>query len=558
MTTVPTTAPSGAEPDRSDAPQTWVAPGPGYWERDTAHQERPFSRLFFETVGPTLERGTAEAFASMGLPLAQLHVADLDGWFYATMLAVPDDELVTRVDVAERALATRAWRAVADEWHATERSDFVARNRALQAVDPSALDDAALAAHVHDALDLLADAGTRHFLQAVAHWVGVGLLVDEAGAIAGWTPADTIAALAGSSPSSAAPAAALHDIAVAIAAVPAAGALLDAGGDAGTTLEALRASSPQVRRTIDAYMDEYGWQVFTGFDLTHQAMVELPSLFLSTLRSVAPVPQRSSDRLAALIAAAPADDRARVATVVDDAVVLYGLRDDDSGLTIHRPLGLARRALLEGGRRATAAGRLHDADHILDARRGDLDALITGSGRAPSADELRTVGARRRSPYVVPPVGLGEPEPPPDGDLPPAMGTILGALLVAMSLEVFDPGDPIGADGALRGCAASPGVHEGRARIVRGEGDFERIEAGDVLVAAMTTPAYNVVLPLLGAVVTDTGGLLCHAAIVAREFEIPAVVGVPTATSAIADGDLVRVDGDAGTISVLRTASAGS
>jgi pyruvate,water dikinase len=131
------------------------------------------------------------------------------------------------------------------------------------------------------------------------------------------------------------------------------------------------------------------------------------------------------------------------------------------------------------------------------------------------------------------------------------MGTILGALLTAMSLEISDPDEPTGNDRELRGCAASPGVYEGPARIVNGEGDFEHIEAGDILVATMTTPAYNVVLPLLGAVVTDTGGMLCHAAIVAREFAIPAVVGVPTATTAIADGALIRVNGQAGTITIL-------
>jgi pyruvate,water dikinase len=80
---------------------------------------------------------------------------------------------------------------------------------------------------------------------------------------------------------------------------------------------------------------------------------------------------------------------------------------------------------------------------------------------------------------------------------------------------------------------------------------FELIEAGDILIATMTTPAYNVVVPLIGAVVTDTGGMLCHAAIVAREFAIPAVVGVGTATTDIPDGANIRVDGNEGTITLL-------
>jgi phosphohistidine swiveling domain-containing protein len=90
-----------------------------------------------------------------------------------------------------------------------------------------------------------------------------------------------------------------------------------------------------------------------------------------------------------------------------------------------------------------------------------------------------------------------------------------------MSQEVADPQGSTGDQHELRGCGASPGVYEGRARVVNGDGGFEHIEAGDILIATMTTPAYNVVVPLLGAVVTDTGGMLCHAAIVAREFAIP-------------------------------------
>ena len=86
---------------------------------------------------------------------------------------------------------------------------------------------------------------------------------------------------------------------------------------------------------------------------------------------------------------------------------------------------------------------------------------------------------------------------------------------------------------------------------MRGSADFEKIEAGDVLVTHTTSPAYNVLLPLLGAVVTDRGGVLCHAAIVAREFGIPAVVGTGDATSRIADGARIVVDGERGTVEML-------
>jgi pyruvate,water dikinase len=73
---------------------------------------------------------------------------------------------------------------------------------------------------------------------------------------------------------------------------------------------------------------------------------------------------------------------------------------------------------------------------------------------------------------------------------------------------------------------------------------------GDVLVARTTSPAYNVILPSVGAVVTDRGGTLCHAAIIAREFSVPAVVGLPQATLRIPDGARVLVDGNRGLVAI--------
>ena len=84
-----------------------------------------------------------------------------------------------------------------------------------------------------------------------------------------------------------------------------------------------------------------------------------------------------------------------------------------------------------------------------------------------------------------------------------------------------------------------------------GPSDFDRLRSGDVLVTATTTEAFNIVLPLLGAIVTDAGGLLSHAAIVSREYGIPGVVGCRDATSRIADGTRVEVNGSTGEVRVL-------
>jgi pyruvate,water dikinase len=104
----------------------------------------------------------------------------------------------------------------------------------------------------------------------------------------------------------------------------------------------------------------------------------------------------------------------------------------------------------------------------------------------------------------------------------------------------------------LRGLAASGGVYEGVARRIAGPEQFDRLQQGDVLITESTSEAFNILLPLLGAIVTDAGGLLSHSAIVAREYGIPGVVGTRNATELIPDGAHVRVDGDAGEVRVYR------
>ena len=108
---------------------------------------------------------------------------------------------------------------------------------------------------------------------------------------------------------------------------------------------------------------------------------------------------------------------------------------------------------------------------------------------------------------------------------------------------------------ALRGMGIGSKPYEGRARLVIGAGDgLDTFEAGDVLVAPMTSPSYNVLLAMAGAVVTEEGDALSHAAIMARELALPAVIGAPGATAEIHDGDHVRVDPASGTVRVLKRA----
>ena len=123
------------------------------------------------------------------------------------------------------------------------------------------------------------------------------------------------------------------------------------------------------------------------------------------------------------------------------------------------------------------------------------------------------------------------------------------AIMIAIG-ALFGSSEAEHEEELLRGLAASGGTYEGTARRIAGPEEFDRIVQGDVLVTESTTEAFNILLPLLGAIVTDSGGLLSHSAIVAREYGIPGVVGTREATDRIADGTTVRVDGDAGEVMI--------
>jgi pyruvate,water dikinase len=100
----------------------------------------------------------------------------------------------------------------------------------------------------------------------------------------------------------------------------------------------------------------------------------------------------------------------------------------------------------------------------------------------------------------------------------------------------------------LKGTSGSPGVARGPARVVRGVSEFGKLRAGDVLVAPVTNPAWTPLFQRAAAVVVDTGGAASHAAIVAREYGIPAVMATMNGTKELKDGQWVQVDGSRGLV----------
>jgi pyruvate,water dikinase len=233
-----------------------------------------------------------------------------------------------------------------------------------------------------------------------------------------------------------------------------------------------------------------------------------------------------------------------LAAVLPVAKFAYVLKEEHVYEIDYPGLLATREVLLGFGRRLAAEGRLREPDDVWMLARNEIrSALDDDVTRAAfylddlvrqRRDELAE--GKREGPRAY----LGEPLP--DGERHVVLEKFYGR------------GAQGPATGAIRGTGASPGTAEGTARLVAGPDDFRRVRPGDVLIAATTTPAWTPLFPSLSALVTETGGILSHGAIVAREYGLPAVVGADGAMRAIPDGCRVRVNGQTGDVEVIATA----
>jgi pyruvate,water dikinase len=274
---------------------------------------------------------------------------------------------------------------------------------------------------------------------------------------------------------------------------------------------------------LDAYLQRYGGRS-RWHELSLPREAEAPTMTVESVRLL-------------LEAGEPPAGRRReppppeLAQLYERVAPAYALKETHAHVIDYPGLLATREVLLGFGRRLVAEAMLRAVDDVWMLEREELRAALVDD--AP----LGALVATRRAELAR---GLAEGPPPFLGDTPPETER-------HSALEKF-----YGSGGrGLSGAGASPGVAEGTARIVSGPDDFARVRPGDVLVARTTTPAWTPLFPSIAALVTDTGGILSHAAVVAREYAIPAVVGAEAATTLIADGARVRVDGSRGEVSLL-------
>jgi rifampicin phosphotransferase len=196
-----------------------------------------------------------------------------------------------------------------------------------------------------------------------------------------------------------------------------------------------------------------------------------------------------------------------------------------------------RRCALRLGAHLADRGVIDRPEDVFFLTRDELDASLADQRVEPRSAQIaarRTTWDRQRR--LVAPLELG-------------VAPWLGRVALASAVDVARTG-PAGGEGVIVGQPASPGRATGPVRVITDPGDFDRFAAGEVLVARATAPAWTPLFGKAAAVVTDGGTLAAHASLVAREYGIPAVVATGDATTRLRDGQVVTVDGGAGTVEV--------
>jgi rifampicin phosphotransferase len=291
------------------------------------------------------------------------------------------------------------------------------------------------------------------------------------------------------------------------------------------TLTRLRGSGRGRRflRALDAYLATFGGRS-RWHELSLPREIEVPTLTLESLRLALSSDRRPGRRERT----EPPPQLAELHAIVRRAYALKELHTYD----IDYPGLLATRDALRGfGIRLAGEGLVDALDDVWMLEREELRGILA------EPFDVRSLVTRRREELErgrIEGVRLYLGEPPEARERHSTLEKFYGS-----------------AGSELSGTGASAGIAVGTARVVARADDFSRVERGDILVTTTTTPAWTPLFPSLAGLVTETGGILSHAAVVAREYGLPAVVGAAGATATIPDGGKISIDGTAGTVTLL-------
>lgn len=560
-----------------------IAPPPGFWQREGSHypyQLSPMFRVLLDAFNASIKRAAAD----FSLLTEGIEFREIGGWAYQRMVPLGGKDMPftppawlmpllirivpqmrSKIRGAIAVVRTDKAGSYIERWHAEWKAELTASIAKLRDVDLAALSDEKLDRHIDEVVSFFRhslDVHTRLNFAVLIALADVGFVCRD---FFGWDERKIFDLFSGLSEKSSEPARQLAGLTQMARERSAIGELLERMDHA--AVHDLANVDKDFSDAFSVYQKKFGARTLR-VEVVDATLAEAPRLILRLIRDQLVRDYDPAAHSAAL-------EQKRIATVAEARKLLavrsareqehferalrrgeraYPIREDNQFYTVSSPMALLRYAALELGHRLAVRKQIERRDEVFfleleEARK----ALRAG-------DDLHSLVERRKEERAwveahpgPPSYGRNPGSPPSMKALPPEARFLMEGLLWAVNL-VFaaDHGGHQPAGGkTLHGIAASPGRYTGPARIIMSESEFGKIQPGDVLVCPITSPVWSVLFPSIGALVTDTGGILSHPAIIAREYRTPAVVSVGNGTSVLHDGQRITVDGSNGSVEVL-------
>lgn len=561
-------------------PLVTVEPPPGFWERGESHYPQPLYPLTRSVLLPAANQGFRRMCNEFGLLMETIEEREIGGWVYLRAVPLggkdrqPLPDWMMRMlihllpplrgrirDCKEAVLSNKAEQWI-KRWYAELKPNLVNKLTALRKTNLQALSASGLDEHANSINILLNESQGIHMMLNQSLNLLLAEFAFTCRDLLDWEEEKSFGMLVGLSETSSAPSRALVRIAQQVPENPVLADLLRQIDR--NTLERMSAVDICFAEAFAKYLQEYGCRTIR-YELADPTLGETPDLLFTLIKDQI---QRGYDpeansqalatkraRLAAearrMLTGNPVAERERFERALDQAERAYPVREEHGFYDTSMPLALIRYAALEMGRRLVKNKQIEEPEDIFFL---EMDEARTALYTGQTQQEL--VDRRKRERAWV----LAHPGPAFYGTRPPAPPSF--TALPAKARFVHEASqwfyEKIFATTAsgrrqenahlLKGIAASAGRYTGPVRVIRDESDFNKIQAGDVLICPITSPVWSVLFPSVGALVTDAGGFLSHSAIIAREYHIPAVVATGNATQLLMDGQIVTVDGMAGTV----------
>lgn len=538
-----------------------VFPGPdeieGFWALDKMHAPRPVTPLSFDLVVYTLAEGFTKAQAEYDCPI-MVSACEVNHYFYVAFHPIPDEaEIADRMTRYHGKIASMV-PGVGKTWDEQWKPDVIATNVPLKTADWSQLTDAELVAKLDELTDEM-----RHQWWIHGH-INFVLLSSSAfcdmydAIMRPDDPTESYQTLHGFPTTSVDASRGLWALSRTVLASPTLKQLFETTPS--RELPAKLDASDEgraFRQRLDELLFEYGWRHDAVYDLADVPWREDPSIPLASIAAMTKLDESEDpevvyqqkvarrEELLAKVRAKLADEPetlAKFEELYEAARYSFPLTEDHAFYIDQMFISVLRRFCLAVGDRLVAKGTIDQADDVFYLYRDEVVAALDADPATP-VDQRALVAERRasfeRAAQTPAPTNLGNPPPPPE--VPdPFMDAIVVRLLGFVPPE--ETADPA----MLKGVPGCQGAYTGRARVVRSLEEAGDLEDGEVMVCEMTLPPWVPVFSVAGAIVADTGGILCHTAIVAREMGIPCVVGTEAGTTAIRTGQTITVDGTKG------------